>query len=173
MHSKAKLITGALTLAAAGALVVGLDQAATAAPVPAKAPVACKASQVTVTVGDIDAGAGQRNAPLRFSVTGATECTLTGFISNARFIARDGSALTTNASPWDDTAAAVVLTAGHGASTDLHWTGVPADDEDINRPAPAYLKFRIAGDSTDLTVRWPDSQVFQHGQLGFGAIHAA
>ena len=173
MRSKEKIITGALTLAAAGALVVGLDQAATAAPVPAKAPAACKASQVALTVGQIDAGAGQRYAPLQFTVNGSTKCTLTGFISNAQFIARDGSALPTNASTWDDTKAAVVLSAGHGAEVVLHWTGVPADDEGINQAAPAYLKFRIPGDNSDLTVGWPNSATFQHGWLSYGAVHAA
>ncbi|GAA1677092.1 hypothetical protein GCM10009765_28020 [Fodinicola feengrottensis] len=172
MRSKAQIVTGALTLATAGALVVGLDTAATAATVPAKAPAACKADQVTVTIGQIDAGAGQRYAPLTFSVHGTTTCTLTGFISKAEFIARDGSALPTNASHWNDHVAPTTLSTGHDASVVLHWEGIPADDENIDQAPPAYLKFRIPGDSHDLTVRWPDDPTFQHGQLQTGAIHA-
>jgi hypothetical protein len=172
LFSKANILTGAATLAAAGALVVGLEGAATAAPVPAKAPAACKASQLTVTIGQEDAGAGQRYAPLQFAVAGTTRCSINGYLSNAQFIARDGSALPTNASHWDDPATAALLSAGHGANVTLHWTGVPADDEDLNQAPPAYLKFRIPGDSHDLTVRWTGSATFQHGQLDFGSVHA-
>lgn len=166
MFNKAKIVTGGLTLAAAGVFVVGAAQAATAAP----APAACKADQVTVTVGQVDGGAGQRYADLEFTAKGAS-CTLTGYISNARFIARDGSALPTAASGTPDTVAPTTLSAGHGASVALHWSGVPADDESLNQAPPAYLKFRIPGDSHDLTVRWPGSPTYQHGQLDFGAFH--
>jgi hypothetical protein len=167
-----KIFTGVATLAAAGALVVGLDQAATAATAPAKAPAACKTNQLTVTIGDLDAGAGQRYGTLHLAVAGTTTCSVNGYLSQAQFIARDGGALPTNASHWDDPATAVVLTAGHDATVVLHWSGVPADDENIDQAPPAYLKFQIPGDSHDLTVRWPDSPTFQHGQLDFGSVHA-
>ncbi len=153
-------------MAAVGVLSIGSAEAATAA----TAPAACQANQLNVTVGQIDAGAGQRYAPLRLTTNGAP-CTLTGYVTDARFIARDGSALPTKASKAPDTVTPTTLSAGHGATVTLHWSGVPADDESVDQAPPAYLTFRVPGGSHDLTVRWPDSPTYQHGQLDFGAFH--
>ncbi len=131
---------------------------------PVQAAVArCRADQLTVALGPVDAGAGQRYASLVVTGRLGVRCQLSGYASHLGFEDADGAALATDARRVSVEHGAVTVTPASAASFDLHWSGIDAGDgpgED-----PAALAFRLPGSDRTSTVAWTGGTVFQQGFL--------
>ncbi|HEY3504966.1 MAG TPA: DUF4232 domain-containing protein [Actinocatenispora sp.] len=139
-----------------------------AAPLPAAAAVpACRTADVTVALGTVEAGAGQRYAPLTVTAHRGVTCHLSGYATGLAFTDAAGDGLPTDAHAYpEDTVPDVVLGPATAAEFDLHWTGIPvADGDDPGQPAPAALTLALPGDTDPLTVAWTGGPTFDRGYL--------
>ncbi|GAA3514137.1 DUF4232 domain-containing protein [Actinocatenispora rupis] len=145
----------------AAVLVLAVPRAA-AADVPT-----CRTADVTVTLGSVEAGAGQRYAPLTVTAHPGVTCRLTGYATGLAFTAADGSALPTDPHRYpQDHVPAVVLGPTAAAAFDLHWAGVPvAEGDDPGQAAPAALTVTLPGTTDPVTVTWTGGPTFDHGYV--------
>jgi Protein of unknown function (DUF4232) len=130
----------------------------------------CDLTDVTVSLGHVDSGAGQRYATLDFATTGRT-CVLRNDLTDFTFFTSgpEGGAQSVPADVVREagsTDESVVLSPGSEGSLDLHWSAV-------NDPfAPTSLRFALPSDGGDVALPWGES-IDQSGQLGIGHLHPA
>ncbi|MEV0346739.1 DUF4232 domain-containing protein [Nonomuraea sp. NPDC050022] len=117
------------------ALVSGLLLVGGAAPALAQetaqqagAPGRCSAPQLQVRLGRVDAGAGNRNAPLVFTNRSRAACTLQGYPGLVMFD-KQGDALRTRVRRTPGARPKVTLKPGGSARAVLHWTVVETGTE--------------------------------------------
>ncbi|MFI6177949.1 DUF4232 domain-containing protein [Nonomuraea sp. NPDC051191] len=147
-------------------LVAGLLLAGGAAPAMAgqSSPVRrCSAAQLQVRLGTIDAGAGNRNAPLVFTNSSRTTCTLYGH-PGLIMIDKQGDALRTRVRRAAGTKHQVTVKPGGSASTTLHWTVVETGDE-THCPSPARLLVIPPDEQSYVNVPFDAGQVCDGGRL--------
>lgn len=153
---------------AAVAATVPAALAVLAAPLPAAAAApTCRTADVTIALGGIDAGAGQRYAPLTVTAHRGVSCRLSGYATGFAFTDADGNRLPTDAHAYpQDELPDVVVASAKAAEFDLHWTGIPAaDGDDPDQPAPAALTLTLPGDSDPVRVPWTGGPTFAGGYL--------
>ncbi|MFF4989851.1 DUF4232 domain-containing protein [Streptosporangium saharense] len=97
----------------------------------------CRTGGLRVSVGRVDAGAGQRYAPLVLTNTSGRSCWVYGFVGLVMFDAR-GDALRTRVRRESVPAHRVTLRPGASAHARLHWTTVPSGRE-TSCPSAARL----------------------------------
>ena len=156
-----RVLVAASVLAAVGAVVA---PAASASPASSR----CNASTLTADVENPDAGAGQRYAQFVVTNTSRGTCTLYGHGGFALVGAPTKLTWTSNPGP-----SLVTLAPGQRAAMTLHWTVIPADDENGAQCEPvATSAISIPPDETvPLTVSWPYGPVCQHGQMDASAYY--
>jgi hypothetical protein len=140
------------TAIVAGAVVVGGSIAA-AAPAMAATTPACKAANLTISLGRIDAGAGQRYATLNLRNRGRT-CVLRNDLTHVTFL-KNGpeggarSVRTTVNRATGSTRESIVLRHGRTGHLDLHWTVVS------DRPVtPDSLRFALPAHGGTTAAPW-------------------
>ncbi|MFB9251257.1 DUF4232 domain-containing protein [Sphaerisporangium melleum] len=99
----------------------------------------CRTTQLKASIGRVDPGAGQRNAPLVFTNTSAKTCWVYGFVGLV-MIDGNGDVLRTRTRREKITPHRVTLRPGHQARARLHWTVVPAAGE---KTCPAAARLMI------------------------------
>ncbi|MEU8325401.1 DUF4232 domain-containing protein [Nonomuraea sp. NPDC048881] len=147
-------------------LVAGLLLAGGAAPALAgeSAPVRrCSAAQLQVRLGTIDAGAGNRNAPLVFTNSSRTACTLYGH-PGLIMIDKQGDTLRTRVRRTAGPKHRVTVKPGGSARTTLHWTVVETGAETAC-PSPARLLVIPPDERSYLNVPFDAGQVCDGGRL--------
>ncbi|MEV4243280.1 DUF4232 domain-containing protein [Streptosporangium canum] len=97
----------------------------------------CRTGALAARVGAVDAGAGQRYAPLVVTNRSARACWVYGFVGLI-MIDRNGDALRTRTRRESVQPHRVTLRPGAGAHARLHWTEVPSGRE-TRCPAAARL----------------------------------
>ncbi|MEU1732037.1 DUF4232 domain-containing protein [Streptosporangium sp. NPDC020145] len=97
----------------------------------------CRTEGLRAGVGRVDAGAGQRYAPLVLTNTSAKSCWVYGFVGLVMFDAK-GDALRTRVRRENVPAHRVTLRPGASAHARLHWTTVPSGRE-TSCPSAARL----------------------------------
>lgn len=97
----------------------------------------CRTGALAARVGAVDAGAGQRYAPLVVTNRSARTCWVYGFVGLI-MIDRNGDALRTRTRRESVQPHRVTLRPGAGAHARLHWTEVPSGRE-TRCPAAARL----------------------------------
>lgn len=133
----AALVTGASgVLLAAGTAPSG---AAPAASVPG-----CHAVDLSVTLGGLDAGAGQRYQDVRIANVSDHDCRLTGY-PRFRFVSH-GTPVGVRSQPQGMATATVLLQVGDSAWSTLHFVD----------PGPVPTSDCQAADATVLRMRLPD-----------------
>lgn len=123
----------------------GSDAAASASAVAAVATAACRATDLTVTAGTVDAGAGQRYLPVIFHNKGTAPCRLQGFPGVAGLDAK-GKQIIEADRETGFTPVAVVLGPGDVAAAVVHAGAVPVNAESCP-PDYAGLLVTVPGDS--------------------------
>lgn len=128
--------TGAL-VASTSAVSSGPPVAAGAAAVSTGTAGRCRTGGLRASVGRVDAGAGQRYAPLVLTNTSGRSCWVYGFVGLVMFDAK-GDALRTRVRRESVPAHRVTLRPGAAAHARLHWTTVPGGRE-TSCPSAARL----------------------------------
>ncbi len=152
---------GATTSATAGST--------TAAPA---GPPKCVAGELTGSLQDGDAGAGQRSATVLVKNTSTKTCTLDGYGGLGLYM--NGTLLPTKAervlSPGPSL---VTLTSGESAKVNLQWTVVPTGSEPVNQcqPAPNQLRVIPPDDTKQVDIAWTYGPVCNQGTLNQSAYH--
>ncbi|MFC7383873.1 DUF4232 domain-containing protein [Sphaerisporangium rhizosphaerae] len=137
------VLTAALLAAVAGSGVQA--QAATGSTAAAKSATAgesavarCRTTQLKASVGRVDAGAGQRYAPLVFTNTSAKTCWVYGFVGLVMIDGR-GDALRTRTRRESVTPHRVTLRPGGQGRARLHWTVMKVGAEKACQPAARLM----------------------------------
>lgn len=121
----------------------------------------CVAAQLTITVGDIEAGLGHRGGPLLFENTGTQSCVLSGYPS-VTLADSEGTTIEVASQTLmgymgglnssDGVLPVVVLVPGEVASAlveSLNWT---SDGDGC--PSGMFLLVAVPGDATTTQVAW-------------------
>jgi hypothetical protein len=160
----------------------GSAPAVTAAPEPSGAdpttaggPDRCHTSELTGSLAQGDAAAGNRYATLTLTNTGGEVCTVYGY-GGIGLVAQDGSAAPTQQVRVDPAPRTVTLQPGQAVAATLHWTVVATGSEPTTgdcEPTPGRLTV-IPPDETDsLSVTWSYGPVCGAGQIEQSAYVAA
>ncbi|GGS09462.1 hypothetical protein GCM10010252_55880 [Streptomyces aureoverticillatus] len=148
------------------------DPTPTSAPPPAQRPAAparCTADHLALSLGRIDAGAGQRHAPLVFTNTGSTTCALRGYPGVSlldssgdrvgRPARRAGSMLPPVELDPGESAFASLHTVGRGVTDKPCWPRAdqvqaypPGSTRALRTPA---APFEVCGDTFDVSAVEP------------------
>ncbi|WP_433541467.1 DUF4232 domain-containing protein [Streptosporangium sandarakinum] len=116
----------------------------------AAAPGRCRTGALSARVGRVDAGAGQRYAPLVFTNGSTRTCWVYGFPGLVT-IDRNGDALRTRPRRENVRPQRVTLRPGASAHFRMHWTEVPSGRE-TTCPASARLMVIPPDETVYLTV---------------------
>jgi uncharacterized protein DUF4232 len=157
------VLAGCLT----AAVVAGCASSSAAA-----TPARCHTGGLTVTLGRVDAGAGQRYAHLYLRNTTGRTCRTQGW-PGLQLVRSSGAALPTrNTRAHTLPSRRVILAPRRRAVSVLHWTAIPVSGtgdapSGACQPTPARLKVIPPDERHSRSVRWPDGPV-----CGGGAIDA-
>jgi hypothetical protein len=127
---------------------------------------ACESTDLRISRGPIDAGAGQRNSTLDFRTIDGTTCELSDNLTGFHFLRGDGSKLPTKVQKTGDPSDSVVLRPGAVAHLDLQWTMIGD-----TRFTPRMLSFTVPADEGRDTVAWGTASVGGSGHLKVGKLH--
>ncbi|GGT05738.1 DUF4232 domain-containing protein [Nonomuraea spiralis] len=147
-------------------IVAGLLLAGGAAPALAGESAAaprCTAAQLQVRLGTVDAGAGNRNAPLVFTNRSRTACTLYGH-PGLIMIDKQGDTLRTRVRRTTGPKRQVTVKPGATARTSLHWTVIETGDEK-NCPSPSRLLVIPPDEQSYVNVPFAAGPVCDGGRL--------
>ncbi|GAA0358572.1 DUF4232 domain-containing protein [Actinoallomurus spadix] len=156
------------TAIVAGAIMGGSIAAAVPA-VAATATPSCRSTDLTISLGQVDAGAGQRYATLDFTNRGEDGCVLRNDLTGLTFTepgpeggARTIPATVTRASGSTDET--VVIAPGSAGHLDLHWSVVTT-------PAvPDSLFFELPDDGGRGALPWHVAVGSEH-RIDLGHLH--
>ncbi|MET8386019.1 DUF4232 domain-containing protein [Streptosporangium canum] len=123
----------------------------------------CRTGALAARVGAVDAGAGQRYAPLVVTNRSARACWVYGFVGLI-MIDRNGDALRTRTRRESVQPHRVTLRPGAGAHARLHWTEVPSGRE-TRCPAAARLMIIPPDEVAHLEIPFT-AAVCDDGRLG-------
>ena len=150
----------------------------TAAPVVSNPgpPTTCLVSQLTATLTELDAAAGQRYANLVFTNTSVNACTMLGFVW-MQLLTNGGSAQLPTLVERNEGAVpknVITLAANGGqAFTQLHWTVVSGPDEpqDVQcQPTPNFVQITPPDEGDYLTQPWTLGFVCNQGTIDVNAV---
>ncbi|MFD0890278.1 DUF4232 domain-containing protein, partial [Streptosporangium algeriense] len=123
----------------------------------------CRTGSLKASIGRVDAGAGQRHAPLVLTNTSNRNCWVYGFVGLVMFDAK-GDALRTRVRRENVPPHRVTLRPGAAAHARLHWTTVPTGDE-TSCPTAARLMIIPPDETAHLEIRFGGT-VCGDGSLG-------
>jgi hypothetical protein len=135
---------------------------------PTAAPDRCTVTDLRMTLGGGDPGAGNIYYPLRFTNTSGHPCTLDGF-PGVSLIRGDGSTIGRPADRESDRAAAVRLAPGQSVEADLHTLNQGIRGGDCWRK-PTFLKVYPPG-STDAMTLAASSPLVCGDTFDVGPVH--
>ncbi|MCO7220900.1 DUF4232 domain-containing protein [Klenkia sp. PcliD-1-E] len=157
--------------------------AATAAPEPSGAdptttggPDRCHTSELTGSLSEGDAAAGNRYATLTLTNTGGEVCTVYGY-GGLGLVGQDGSSVPSQQIRVDSPAPrTVTLQPGQAVSATLHWGAVATGPEPTSgqcEPTPARLTVIPPNETDALSVTWTSGPVCDFGHIEQTAYAAA
>ncbi|MFI6323760.1 DUF4232 domain-containing protein [Nonomuraea sp. NPDC050556] len=146
------------------AIAVSVTLLAIVHPAQAEAATRCGAPALKASVGRIDAGAGQRHAPLTLKNVSSRTCSLRGY-PGLIMLDSHGDALRTRVGRDGGSAHRVTLKPGQRATALLHWTTVETGSE---RTCPDAAKLLVIppDDYGYLVTAFPADHVCDQGRLG-------
>lgn len=154
-----------LLAAAVGALAV-LPSAATAAT------PRCHTSDLSARVGNVDAGAGQRNATLTLTNHSGHTCRTAGYVG-LQLATPAGTAIRTSTKRTGGATPTVTLKPGATAVSTLAWTVIATGDEPTNGPCePSATDLLVIppNEMTQTATAWTQGPVCNHGQFTVGPL---
>ena len=132
----------------------------------------CHTSDLTGHVEGHGEGAGQRYAVLGLTNKTARSCTIYGY-PGLQLVDAHGQARQTSAH-WDRSTVPtrLVVRPRQTVWALLHWTVIPADDENANNCAPDTAALRVIppDETTQLSMAFSPGQLCQHGQITVSAF---
>ncbi|MDP9862117.1 MULTISPECIES: DUF4232 domain-containing protein [Streptosporangium] len=123
----------------AGSTAAGTEAAESGSSTAGSAVGRCRTEALAARIGPVDAGAGQRYAPLVVTNGSTRTCWVYGF-AGLIMIDRDGDALRTRTRRENVRPRRVTLRPGAGAHARIHWTEVPSGGE---RRCPVSARLMI------------------------------
>ena len=162
-----RLLAAALAGAAAlgvGLVGVGITAAAAA---PATGTPTCSTAELSVRVLSGSPGAGQRYGTLVLTNAGHRTCAVEGFGGMALLGAPRQGVPTDLRRLSDQPVRSVVLSPGGSARSALHWTAIPAVDENAMTCEPVAPTVAVTppDQTSALLVGWGLGAVCQHGLI--------
>ncbi|HEU4656420.1 MAG TPA: DUF4232 domain-containing protein [Capillimicrobium sp.] len=160
MHFSTAIGAGAL---AAVLAVPGMAAAATPR---------CHTADLSARVGQVQAGAGQRQATLTLRNHSGHTCHTQGYVGLQLADAR-GRALPTSTVRVDGPAPKVRLRPGARAVATLQWGVIPAGNEPADgpcEPTPTDLLVIPPDETTQTAARWTQGPVCQRGRFEVGPL---
>lgn len=160
--------------ALAGAAALGLgtlglgSTAAAAAPAAGTGTPTCSTAELSVRVLGGSPGAGQRYGTLVLTNAGHRTCAVHGF-GGLALLGAPGQGVPTDLRRMSDQPVqSVVLPPGGSARSALHWTVIPAVDENgvSCQPVARTAVVTPPGQTSALLVGWGLGAVCQHGLIG-------
>jgi hypothetical protein len=142
----------------------------TTAPAPsttAGGPPTCATSQLTATISEPDAGAGQRNAFVTFTNNGSAPCTMFGYIG-LQLLDAQGDDVPTDVVRSAGPEALVTLDPGGQAYTTLQWGVIASGNEPDDGPCepdPAEIEITSPNETTSLVQPWDNGPVCAEGEI--------
>lgn len=133
-------------------------------------PTTCQTTALAATIGNLDAGAGQRHATLVFTNNGPVPCTMFGYIG-MQLLGPGNQKLPTNVvrDPSIPKSLVTLNPGGGQAFTTLQWTviasGNEPQDETGCQPNPSQVALTPPNESDSLFQPWPNGPVCNGGQF--------
>lgn len=128
---------------------------------------------LTLSLGRLDVGAGQRSTTLWLRNGSSQTCDLYGF-AGLQLLGPSGERIPTNVTREQTQPRLLRLAPGEAASATLAWTGIEADDEPHGgncEPHPSQVLITPPDERDGLLAAWPSgSQVCQHGGISVTAF---
>jgi hypothetical protein len=149
-----------LAVAGLGALAI-LPAAASAAP------QQCTTADLSAKVGQVDAGAGQRQAPLVLTNHSGHTCRTEGYVG-LQLATAGGRKLPTSTARSGGTTPLVTLKPGQKAVTQLSWTVVATGSEPVDGPCegtPSDLLVIPPNQTTQTATAWKNGPVCGFGKF--------
>lgn len=134
----------------------------------------CHTGDLSGSVQNQDAGAGQRYADLVLRNDSGRPCTVYGY-GGMQLVDASGRPLPTNLQREADPGPSLVhLAPGATTRSTLHWTVVATGDEPTDAPCepePAGARVTPPDETDQLTVAWNYGPVCSHGRISGSAYH--
>jgi hypothetical protein len=127
----------------------------------------CTTADISAKVGAVDAGAGQRHAPLVLTNQSGHTCQTAGYVG-LQLATSSGKKLPTSTSRSGGKAATVTLKPGQQAVTTLGWTVVATGTEPTNGPCegtPSDLLVIPPNQRTQTAAPWKNGPVCGFGKF--------
>ena len=126
----------------------------------------CLVGQLSATIANPSAGAGQRDATVVFTNTGAQPCTMLGYIGMQLLGA--GGTIPTNVVRTPGSPALVTLAPGAKASAALQWGAIAGPGEPSNgpcEPEPQQVQVTPPNETHQIVVPWTGGSVCENGTI--------
>lgn len=147
-----------LAVAAASALALIPSAASAATP-------QCTTADLSAKLGQVNAGAGQRQAPLVLTNHSGHTCQTRGYVG-LQLTTASGKKLPTSTARSGGSTALVTLKPGQQATTTLAWTVIASGDEPVDGPCegtPSDLLVIPPNMTTQTATAWKQGPVCDHG----------
>ena len=131
------------------------------------APPRCHTADLSARVGAVDAGAGQRSAPLVLTNTSGHTCRTEGYVG-LQLATSSGQKLPTSTSRLSGPTPVVTLKPGQKAVTQLQWTVVATGREPADgacEGTPSDLLVIAPDETTQTSARWRNGPVCAGGRF--------
>ena len=154
-------LRGPLLAAAALGAVALVPSAASAAP------RACTTADLSAKVGQVDAGAGQRQAPLILTNHSGHTCQTGGYVG-LQLVTAGGKVLPTNAARVAGQTKLLTLKSGQQAVSTMSWTVIASGNEPADGPCegtPSDLLVIPPNQRTQTAAAWKQGPVCGHGKI--------
>jgi hypothetical protein len=138
--------------------------------IPAAAPAAtrqCTTADLHAKVGQVDAGAGQRQAPLILTNHSGHTCQTEGYVG-LQLATAGGKKLPTSTARSGGKTPLVTLKPGQKAVTQLQWTVIATGNEPVDGPCegtPSDLLVIPPDQRTQTAAAWKQGPVCGHGKI--------
>jgi hypothetical protein len=136
-------------------------------------PARCHTGQLSGRVRMMGAAAGNRYAALILTNTSGESCRTFGFVGLQLAGATGNKLPTTVVRETNPSPHGITLQPGQSAWTRLHWGAVPGQGESTTgpcEPEPSRLLVIPPDERTQLSARWPNGSVCEHGEIFVTAL---
>jgi hypothetical protein len=149
-----------LAAAALGALAIAPSAASAAPP-------QCATADISAKVGQINAGAGQRQAPLILTNHSGHTCRTGGYVG-LQLVTANHKNLPTNAVRVSGQTPTLTLKPGQQAVSTMSWTVIASGNEPVDGPCegnPSDLLVIPPNQRTQTAAAWKQGPVCGHGKI--------
>jgi hypothetical protein len=132
----------------------------------------CTTADLSAKVGQVDAGAGQRQAPLVLTNHSGHTCQTEGYVG-LQLMTAGGKKLPTKAARVSGKTPLVTLKPGQKAVSTMSWTVIASGNEPVDGPCegtPSDLLVIPPNQTTQTAAAWKQGPVCNHGKISITSL---